>query len=349
MDRSNDADPRVPTHELQHGLEDVLSAYFGERTIILSLHRYAWPYRSSFALESLTLEIDGRSQLSVMFKDLSWQSLSTNARLAKTLASYDPLREISVYQQALSRVGNFAPRFFGSVVDRQCERYWLFIEQVRGRELYQIGDFASWIHVARCLAKQHASLRRLIAGQTDLQARLIRHGPREQEAWFELARQHVFCTRGVEAARRLSEMSLLLPQMAEALAAFPATLIHGEFYPSNVLIDLDSDCPRVCAVDWEMAGWGTGLLDLASLVVGRWSDEQQFALAKAYWEAANAEGEAYEQAAFFRALRFCRLYVSLRWLGWSDEWQPPAEHSYDWLFEALKCGDTLKLQSPIAS
>jgi aminoglycoside phosphotransferase (APT) family kinase protein len=259
------------------------------------------------------------------------------------------LREISVYRQALSRIGNFAPRFFGSVVDPQHDRYWLIIEQVRGRELYQIGDFALWTHVARCLAKQHAKLRRLIPGQTDLQARLIRHGPREQEAWFERACQRVVRARGGEAGRRLLETGVLLSQLAEALAAFPATLIHGEFYPSNILINTDLDCPRVCAVDWEMAGLGTGLLDLASLVVGHWSDEQQSALAKAYWEAARDEGEVYEEAMFFRVLLFCRLYVSLRWLGWSDEWQPPAEHSHDWLVEALKCADTLKFQSPRAS
>jgi hypothetical protein len=32
------------------------------------------------------------------------------------------------------------------------------------------------------------------------------------------------------------------------------------------------------------------------------------------------------------------MRIALKWLGWADEWSPPAEHSQDWLAEALPSG-----------
>ena len=34
------------------------------------------------------------------------------------------------------------------------------------------------------------------------------------------------------------------------------TFIHGEFYASNVLVNITGGKLRVCPVDWELAGWG---------------------------------------------------------------------------------------------
>ncbi len=45
------------------------------------------------------------------------------------------------------------------------------------------------------------------------------------------------------------------------LAGLPAVFVHGEFYASNILVSPG----RVCPVDWEMAGIGPGVLDLAAL------------------------------------------------------------------------------------
>src|SRR5207244_7203663 len=79
-------------------------------------------------------------------------------------------------------------------------------------------------------------------------------------------------------------------QVVERLLTLPLTLIHGEFYPSNILVHeietcrsrLTGDTVRVCPVDWEMAAVGPGLIDLAALTAGAWTDEEKTALALAY-------------------------------------------------------------------
>jgi thiamine kinase-like enzyme len=124
--------------------------------------------------------------------------------------------------------------------------------------------------------------------------------------------------------------------------ALPVTFIHGEFYASNVLVD--DGGTRVCPVDWEMAALGPGLIDLAALTAGRWTEPEREALVLAYMTAlAPRRGWPPPRAEFLAALACCRLHLALQWLGWSERWSPPAEHAHDWLHEALALADVLGL------
>jgi thiamine kinase-like enzyme len=78
----------------------------------------------------------------------------------------------------------------------------------------------------------------------------------------------------------------------------------------------------VAPVDWEMAGIGPGVLDVAALLSG-WGDEQRSAIVAGYG-VVPAE-----------ALAAARLHIAMQWLGWSPGWTPPPEHARDWLAEAL--------------
>jgi thiamine kinase-like enzyme len=133
-------------------------------------------------------------------------------------------------------------------------------------------------------------------------------------------------------------------QVIQRLVALPATLIHGEFYASNVLVETSADGVRMCPVDWEMAALGPGLVDLAALTAGRWSDEDRSALAEAYLGGLRAAGAARAGLEeLLASLDDCRLHVAMLWLGWSRDWTPPPEHAHDWLAEALMLGRKLGL------
>ena len=54
------------------------------------------------------------------------------------------------------------------------------------------------------------------------------------------------------------------------LVGAPQTVIHGEYYPSNILVAADAG--PVYPVDWESAAVGPGEIDLAALT-DRWPDE----------------------------------------------------------------------------
>lgn len=55
----------------------------------------------------------------------------------------------------------------------------------------------------------------------------------------------------------------------DVLCRSPQTIIHGELYPQNVI--LTETGPVV--LDWESAGWGPGVLDLAVLTQGSWDPD----------------------------------------------------------------------------
>ena len=89
-------------------------------------------------------------------------------------------------------------------------------------------------------------------------------------------------------------------------------------------------------MDWETAALGPGLMDLAALTSGAWTDEERTEMSAAYHEALLAHGGSTPS---FRdlllALDDCRLHLAIRWLGWAEDWSPPAENAHDWLGEAM--------------
>jgi thiamine kinase-like enzyme len=122
------------------------------------------------------------------------------------------------------------------------------------------------------------------------------------------------------------------------------TFIHGEFYASNVLLQQGNGARRVCPIDWESAAVGPGLIDLAALSAGDWSDDERRALALAYHTELGRFGlPAPAVDEFLAALDCCRLYLALQWLGWARAWSPPEEHRHDWLAEALRLAERLDL------
>lgn len=90
------------------------------------------------------------------------------------------------------------------------------------------------------------------------------------------------------------------------------TIIHGEFYPHNILVHDGSVTP----VDWESAAIGAGEIDLASLIEG-WDEDIAAACIDAYRQARWAR----EIPESFPA-RLCaaRTYLHLRWLGDQPDW-----------------------------
>jgi aminoglycoside phosphotransferase (APT) family kinase protein len=224
------------------------------------------------------------------------------------------------------------------VADRQTCRYWLFLERVAGRELYQVGEFAIWQEVARWLASLHSHFT-ATAAHLPGKAPLLRHHGDFYRLWLDRAVRFLRdAPLSSEERRGLDGLAARYDQVIDRLTALPSTFLHGEFYASNVLVQDTAAGRRVCPIDWEMAAVGPGLMDLAALTAGRWTDEQRRALALAYWSALP-EGGCPE--ALLSSLAFCRLQVAVQWLGWSADWSPPREHSHDWLGEALSLADGL--------
>jgi hypothetical protein len=333
---------RASTEALRAALEQSLRDELGTEQRITRLERSPCIYSSSFVLEELSVELDDGSGLELMFKNLGQDGLSERARAAKPEFLYDPLREIEVYRSILgpARLGTAA--FYGAAVDAGDRRYWLFMENVPGVALWQIGELDLWQRVAGWAASLHE---RFEDGEEIADDHLLRHDAGFYRLWMRRAVEFADrweARRPGVARQGIEWLASRHEQVVERLTALPSTFIHGELYASNVLVAGEADRTRVCPIDWEIAAVGPGLTDLAALTMGKWSDDERTAIAMAYSDAlADREEAAPEE--FLEAFTCARLQLAVQWLGWAPDWRPPRSHRQDWVGEALRLAEELGL------
>jgi hypothetical protein len=270
-------------------------------------------YRSSFPIHVLEIAFTDGTSASLIAKQVE---RTAQTPPVKPDFLHDPAREARVYETLL------AGRNLGTASFHGAAGGFLLLENVDATPLWHVDDLEVWCAVARWLARFH----RLFAALDDDQARavgLVRYDRPFLRLWLERARSFV-------PDRQLDRISTAYESAVERLAYAPRTLVHGELYPSNVLVVPGAKGVRVCPVDWETAGLGPGIIDLAALVTG-WPAQTAEALADAYRE----EAGDVDRRSFDETLRCCRLHLAVRWLGWADSWCPPPEHRRDWLGEAL--------------
>lgn len=306
------------------------------------LERSPYPYATSFPLEEVHAYLQDRRVLHLILKDLTWERLLGAARGTKPRFLYEPRRSIETHRRLLPGTG-FSPECYAAHADDGGRRYWLLLEKVAGVELWQVGTFETWEAVARGLARFH----RMFAARNEALA--------ERNPYLLRYRDELFLTwprRVLEASTAppagtperegLERIASGYGEVVRTLATVPPTLVHGELYPSNVLVDDGRNDVKVWALDWEMAGIGPAFLDVVALTAG-WDGEEQRRLVSAYLDELGPAPWWREGEELARLLDCCRLHYALQWLGWSDGWLPPREHAHDWTGEALEAAKRLRL------
>lgn len=321
---------RAPPEESE--LLEVVRTSFGDRAVSRVTRR---PYRfaTSSPLEELRVSLSDGTDVPLIFKDLAWERLLDGARRSKPPFLYEPRREIETHRSILApaRVG---ARCYAAVVDSDRSRYWLLLEKVPGRELWQVGELEVWEAVARWLGRFHTSFAGRVADVRAVNPFLLEWDSAWLGVWSQRAREAL---RQSEDPRSPALLDVLdrYEEAVEPVLALPATLVHGEFYPSNVVVVGDVDDLRVCPIDWEMAATGPGLIDVAALVSG-WGDTERDRLVAAYHSARRElDVDVAPRAEMVENVDRCRLLLAVQWLGWSADWQAPPEHAHDWIGEAL--------------
>lgn len=270
---------------------------------MIRIERRPHEFRTSHRIEAIDVVVEGGDEVRLLLKDLRRSALTPRALAAKPEFLHDAQREAAVYR-LLATAGLGTPVCYGDGDG------WLLLERV-GVELWQVGDLETWAAAAQWLARLHDHFA-AAAPSTD---HLIEYGRDHLLAWADRAERLHPEVRALRGAH---------DRAVELLCAVPATLVHGEFYASNVMVDGE----RIAPVDWELAGVGPGALDLAALVTG-WDDESRSRMIAAY----GRGGEQHVAAA--------QLHLAVRWLGWSGDWLPPPEHARDWLAEARSAAERL--------
>ena len=163
--------------------------------------------------------------------------------------------------------------------------------------------------------------------------------PRVTPAWWRaLCRDWVVPRLGEHAgrhparvtrrARTLIDRAAGLPAVPSVLAELPATLLHGDVHPGNVLADAD----RATLIDWGSSRVGPAALDLANLVTAESPDVARYIRT---WE--RSAGQPLPAASIGLGYRWAALQIPVQYLPWTIGHRPArdVEAALDRIEQAL--------------
>ena len=169
------------------------------------------------------------------------------------------------YETILPRLPVSSPTYYGSLQDEDGS-WWLFVEDA-GRKWYSLTDPEHRRLAGQWIGRLHRE------GTSIATARALPPaGPERYRAHLRAARDRIegnFANPGLTASdREVLKTSLALQDDAEsrwqqierACEGPPATLVHGDFQAKNIRLWRGT---TILVLDWEMAGWGPPVVDLA--------------------------------------------------------------------------------------
>lgn len=188
--------------------------------------------------------------------------------IAKRCVTRTGRLERVIYEEILPQLPVSRLHYYGSL--QECDSYmWLFLEDA-GKTHFSAADPSHRVLGAHWLGTLHR-----FAGQTGA-AELLPE--RDMAYYLELLQRarEIIVKNLVNAMmtpayieileRVLTQLDTLEAAWSKVLKAcedVPRTLAHGDFRPKNVHIKQTPSGDAFYALDWEMAGWGNPLVDLA--------------------------------------------------------------------------------------
>jgi hypothetical protein len=293
---SSIASSRIPNlQSLTVGLASVL------RSQVEILDRRLNIYTATFPSEIVRCRLGDGQELCLLCK---YGTDHGNSLSALTVHKGGVPYEAAVYKHILRMSRATTPTFYGAYRDEKTQHTWLILKYLDNSARLQFTwePSAAMSLAARWIGRFHS-------GTEDRLSRasmrfLTRYSTEYYLGWAR-------CTSLVTGHLhlRFPWLTTLCGRFEDVVAlllASPPTVIHGEYYPSNVLYRSGTVYP----VDWESAAVAAGEIDLAALTEDWDSDivrQCEFEYQRARWPNGPP-------ADFERALCSARLYLQFRWL-----------------------------------
>jgi Phosphotransferase enzyme family len=304
-------DSPLDVDALGRGLAEV----FGSKEPLRVLDRAPNSYASTFPSEIVTCAV-GAEVLELFCKyELAW-ARDVNGSPAGVVY------EAEVYRLAVEPARLPAPRFYGLATDPDTGTSWLVVEHLRGTlRVAKAPDPQAITRAAQWLGEFH---RFHESTPSPAGGRINRHDRR-----YFTERVH----RALEHSRPLEAQHPWFPRVAECFEAElvdllleTQTIIHGDFYPENVL----TRDGRVYPIDWASAARSAGEIDLAALTEGHWEEEAVQAATSAY---AHARWASEPGVDFAARVTSATMWLHFRALGHSPS--APFVPGAAWRFEQM--------------
>ncbi len=309
--------PFPDLRNLTLGLRALMKNNGAKDSAVTVLKRQSNIYESTFPSEIVTCRLaDGTTRK--LFCKYGWpghHSSSNNGHHGGI--AY----ESKVYRYVLHRLETSKPRFYGARTDRKMEQKWLVIEYLDRCQRLQKRPAAMKL-AARWIGRFHAVNADRLA-RVPLSSLIVYDAP-YYAGWVRQTSR----LAGV-MHHRLPWLATLCERAEEWIALLlkpPLTVIHGEYYPLNILLR----ARMVYPVDWESAAIAAGEIDLASLTEG-WRARIVRECVQEYQQARWPKGPP---ADFERKLTAARLYLAFRWLADGPDYTTDDEAQ--WYFEQMR-------------
>jgi hypothetical protein len=333
----------VERPELRGALDRALVQTIDRPSRVATVESVLSPYSSSFRVEHLSIRLEDGQQLQLMLKDLSWRTMLSGARSIRSSHGHDPQREAQVYRRLLPAAPAGPPRLFGAHHDPSTGDHWLFLEQIDGLQLRHVGAMDTWHLAAAWAGRFHASLADPVGVASGVALRLPRWDADRLRWGLARAQRHAD-RRGGSWAEQLDAAAVVHEVVVERLTSALQTVIHGELYPSNILVAPNAAARggdvRICAIDWETASIGPALIDVAALTEGDWSDDERSALLETYLLARDGVLSEQSIASASRELVCARLQLAIERAVLPTS-VIPADHARDWFALASRLAEVV--------
>lgn len=283
------------TLELESGFASILGQ------AVMVFERARCEGQSTFPIESVSCRTESGTSLKLLCKyDIECPSHTAGEHRGGV--AYEAL----VYRDVLDRLGQSAPKYYGTQPSVGTRRGYLVVQYIDGAVVLNQsatpGDdlvrAAAWLGEFQRKASHFLQVSPPLATLKVYDAQYYSQWPRRVSAFAHAWRQ------------RLPWLEPLCAQAAEYLSSVrpgEPTIIHGEFTPRNILVGRD----HVYPVDWEAAAIAPGEIDVVCLT-DRWPASVSAACEQAYRDARWPSGSPLDLGT---QLEWARLYLHFRWLG----------------------------------
>lgn len=293
-----------------HAVRRFLAPLAAERGAeIMAVSSRALERSTSYPAVVLTAELSTGESIEVFLKDFG------SSRLSKDDAAARRERELRVYRDLLPGTGLGTAGYHGSVWGGPGGRHWLLLEYVDGIPLRHSG-IQHWIAAAGWIGRLQGCLGREARELADF---LLSH---DAAFYLSKAERAIHAVTVVSSAlgRRLAAVLEGYEELVELLVRREPTLVHGSYRPQNIIVTSEV-VPRLCPTDWELAGLGSPLHDVAYIADGFRSPELERVF-DAYRVEAESFGLAVPEPGEMRYEVDClRLHKTVRSLGQCVEWR----------------------------
>jgi aminoglycoside phosphotransferase (APT) family kinase protein len=241
--------------------------------------------------------------------------------VAKRCQVETALVEQTIYERVLPHVPVPQLHYYGTLQEPGEQVRWLFLENARG-DTYSAHVPEHRLAAGQWLGRLHTAAQGIAAAAT-----LPRRGPDHYRQHMRSAWAAIHDGLANPDLNRIDRDVLLgilslyeqleagWQQIASLCRILPDTLVHGDFVGRNMCLRPDQQGIAIRVYDWEWAGWGSPVVDLAQTPPGitRFSTDPDV---HAYWEAVRAKWPAVDLELLERLGNIGTIFRQLAAIGW---------------------------------